>query len=493
MKGQVSKPVQDRILKAVDNKMALHFQEEHWQNLLKKLLPAAKDLGFEDMNGFVRYLELPELPIPELEILASHLTVGETYFWREPQSFKALELNILPKIIRKQRQGEKRIRIWSAGCSSGEEAYSLAIALKRNIPDIKNWNISILATDINSDALHKAQKAVYGSNSFRNAPKWLTENYFIKRKDGKREVIPEIKKMVTIKHLNLADGAFPSILNDTNARDIIFCRNVLMYFSKERAKNTISKLFQCLVDEGILVVSLSELSQELFEQFNCLRLEGTTFYQRISYKQVYPPWFEDQKMSFRNQNLDLPPVNGKLLGSSKQNNARKKTAALDSYKPAASVKKVNSVEVTKKQTDNKSVESAGVEDDPVFRIKKLADQGDLKSAVNACEEAIKTNKVDARLRFLYANILQENGENDKAVESLNVAKYLDPKFILAYYSLANIYFQMGKIRQAKKDYENAISLLKDYKADEMIPESEGLTAGRIREIIQSTIKFRKLS
>lgn len=487
---QVSKPVQDRILKAVDSKTALHFPEERWQNLLQKLIPAAGDLGFDDMNSFVRYLELPELSAPEIEILASHLTVGETYFWREPQSFNALEQNILPKIIKKKRLGEKRIRIWSAGCSSGEEAYSLAILLKRNIPDIKDWNISILATDINSDALNKAEKAVYGQNSFRGAPKWFTDHYFIKRKGEKMEVIPEIKKMVTVKHLNFADGAFPSVLNETNAQDIIFCRNVLMYFSRERAKETVSKLYHCLVDEGILVVSLSELSQEMFTQFDCIRLEGTTFYQRNRFKQPGLSQKEVLKKTLFSPEQEVYPVVGDVL---KKKAERKKTPVLShliSASPEVKEKPQKSIE---KQTNRKHATPSVTEKDLVPKIRKLADRGELNGAIAECEKAITKNKVDARLRFLLANILQENGETDKAVESLNVAKYLDPKFVLAYYSLANIYLQTGKIKQAKKNYENAISLLKSYKPDEVIPESEGLTAGRIKEIIQSTIKFRKLS
>ena len=490
MTEDISQPVMDRIRKAIDHKMALHFPEERWKNLQRRLLPAAKDLGFDDLESLVRSLEMPDLSIPEIEVLASYLTVGETYFWREPQSFAALEQKILPEIIRKREQGEKRIRIWSAGCSSGEEAYSLAIVLKKNIRDIRDWNVSILATDINSEVLRSAKTGVYGRNSFRNAPKWLVANYFKERKDGKWEVVSEIKKMVTIKHLNLAGDVFPSVLNNTNAQDIIFCRNVLMYFRKERAKEIISKLSNCLVDEGFLIVGLSELSQELFSKFDRVCVSDTTLYQKNRVPRINHPEKDRREETTWNPSLAALQDTENGFNTVLFPDGKKEETALTRDRLEQPIGKTEPADTIGKEREPDHHRS-GTEDE-VAQIKMLADQGDLKNAISECEKAILTNKVEPRLRFLLASILQEVGEWDKAVESLNAAKYLDPDFVLAYYSLANIYVQRGNMKQAKKGFENALTLLKNYKPDEIIPEAEGLTAGRIQEIIQSTLKLRQL-
>ena len=167
----------------------------------------------------------------QIEILASYLTIGETYFFREKQTFEILEERILADLIKTRRQNERRLRIWSAGCCTGEEPYSIAMLLSKMLPDLKDWNISILATDINPRFLHKASEGVYSKWSFRDCPQGVKERYFRKAKEDRLEILPDIKKMVTFSYLNLVEDSYPSLSNCTNAMDVIFCRNVLMYFA----------------------------------------------------------------------------------------------------------------------------------------------------------------------------------------------------------------------------------------------------------------------
>ncbi len=161
--------------------------------------------------------------------------------------FEALEDRILPELIRSRSVGNRRLRIWSAGCATGEEPYSIAIALRRALPVPEDWRITILATDINPHILRKASAGVYGEWSFRNAPPWLKGTWFRPKKDGKLEILPEIRKMVSFAYLNLAEDIFPSPVNNTNAMDLIFCRNVLMYFAAERAQEIGESLRGCLL------------------------------------------------------------------------------------------------------------------------------------------------------------------------------------------------------------------------------------------------------
>ena len=138
-----------RVSAVISERMGLYFPEDRWPELAENLKKASQALGFADPDGCVSQLASQELTLRQIEILANHLTVGETYFFREPASFDLLEREILPALIAKRRGLGQTLRFWSAGCCTGEEAYTLAITCLRTLPDIAHWNISILATDIN--------------------------------------------------------------------------------------------------------------------------------------------------------------------------------------------------------------------------------------------------------------------------------------------------------------------------------------------------------
>jgi chemotaxis protein methyltransferase CheR len=141
-----------------------------------------------------------------LQVLASHLTVGETYFFREKKTFEILTASIVPDLIRNRRGCGQRLRIWSAACCTGEEPYSLAILLHQIIPDFTDWHVTILATDINERFLQKAAAGVYGEWSFRESPAGFKERYFHRTADGRHAILPEIKKQVIFVMAPLKDG-----------------------------------------------------------------------------------------------------------------------------------------------------------------------------------------------------------------------------------------------------------------------------------------------
>ena len=287
----VAEKSMDQLAELISNKMGLHFPKERWNDFERGLSAASKEFGFSNMHDCIDRLLSSELSKQQIEMLAGYLTVGETYFFREKKSFEILENQILPGLIDKRKQKEKTIKIWSAGCATGEEPYSIAILLTRIIPDLNDWNITILATDINPHFLKKAKEGCYGQWSFRDAPLWLKEQYFIKTGDNWFELLPSIKKMVQFNYLNLAENTYPSVLNQTNAMDIIFCRNVIMYFSSELIKKTIQKFYQSLVNGGWLIVSPVETSQYLFFSFEALNFGSITLYRKNEEREisVIPP------------------------------------------------------------------------------------------------------------------------------------------------------------------------------------------------------------
>ncbi|TAN49717.1 MAG: protein-glutamate O-methyltransferase CheR, partial [Betaproteobacteria bacterium] len=258
----------------------LHFPPERRADLERGLAAAARELGFTDTESCIRSLLASAFARPQLETLASHLTVGETYFFRERRSFECLEAHVLPALIRSRRAGERRLRIWSAGCATGEEPYSIAMALARAIPDLRDWNVSILATDINSRALRQASLGSYGDWSFRDTPAGIRETYFVKTKDGRYQITERIRSMVTYGYLNLAEDAYPSVEGGTNAMDIVFCRNVLMYFEAAHGRRALEKLGRSLVSGGWLFVNPVEISHMAVPQLSTVNLPGAIVYRK---------------------------------------------------------------------------------------------------------------------------------------------------------------------------------------------------------------------
>jgi chemotaxis protein methyltransferase CheR len=264
----------------VARRMGLHFPRERRDDLQRGLAGAAQEFGFPDAAACADWLLAAPPSESQLQVLASHLTIGETYFFRDPQTLEALARTVLPELIRLRRGREQRLRIWSAGCCSGEEPYTLAILLHEALPDLSDWQVTITATDINPRFLHKAAAGVYGEWSFRNAPAGLKERYFHRTADGRYAIAPRIRKLVDFSHLNLAQDAYPSLATGTNAMDIIFCRNVLMYFTPPQARTVIGNLHHALVEGGWLAVSPSEASQALCPEFTAVNFPGAIFYRK---------------------------------------------------------------------------------------------------------------------------------------------------------------------------------------------------------------------
>ncbi|MBC8018986.1 MAG: protein-glutamate O-methyltransferase CheR, partial [Verrucomicrobia bacterium] len=280
MPRQISDPQLSRLSEYVTGWLGLHFPKKSWRDLERIICHVAPELGFEDTDACIERLVSGQLAKEQEEILADHLTIGETYFFREQKSLDVLENRILPDLIASRRGSEQRLRIWSAGCSTGEEPYSLAILLSRLIPDLREWQITILATDINSRSLGKAVQGVYGDWSFRGVPQWIRQKYFTKTPDGRYELPHAIRRMVTFSILNLAEDSYPSLSTNTNAMDIILCRNVLMYFERQQQQRAIQGFQRSLLEGGWLVVSPCETSPAYSACFETVMFPEAAFYKR---------------------------------------------------------------------------------------------------------------------------------------------------------------------------------------------------------------------
>lgn len=486
-------------------RFGLHFPKKRWRDLERGITGAAGDFGFNDITSCIRWLITAQLTKSQLDTLVCRLTIGETYFFRERKSFDALEAQILPALISSRRGKEKRLRIWSAGCSTGEEAFSIAILLHRLIADLPQWNITILATDVNPASLCKADRGEYSDWSFRGIPRWIKERFFTRNAEGRFEIADTIRKMVTFASLNLADDPFPSLVNNTNAMDIIFCRNVLMYFAPHQAKKVIDNFHHSLLPGGWLVVSPCETSHILFRQFETVGFDEAIFYRKDSRRKpltaVQPceafmgtsaplPILEAASGTIRNPVFNPQPVRPFHAPPIVQPAAKPKVADFDEVLAlyAQGLYTDAAAKLTELLTNGD-----GLANLPPFGnaatllARTLANQGNFTAALEWCEKAVAVNKLDPEIRYLQAIIFQEQGLIDAAVAALKQTLYLDQTFVLAHFALANLFLGSGKIKEAAKQLENAASLLASYGDDDILPGSEGMSARRLGEIIAETM------
>jgi len=229
------------------------------------------------LDNFDQYCELLQRDGGgELKYFTNAITTNLTAFFREPHHFDYLTATLLPELMRK-KAADKRLRIWSAGCSTGEEPYSIAMVLAETIPRLDLWDVRILATDIASDVLATGESGIYSENRIAGLSPGRKKRWFQKGRAGnagKVRVVPELRRLIRFRKLNLVD-----IWPMRGPFDFIFCRNVVIYFDKATQKVLFDR-FACLLGRGSsLFIGHSE---SLFRVSDCFRLIGKSMYSKAA-------------------------------------------------------------------------------------------------------------------------------------------------------------------------------------------------------------------
>lgn len=431
--------------------LGLEFSAARQADLERSLIAVQRDFGFENVEACLDWMQTATLTRPAIEFLAGHFTVGETHFFREPEIFDILAREILPELINRRRGNDRRLRFWSAGCSSGEEAYSLGIILARLLPDVGHWHVTVLGTDINPYALRKAETGIYDDWSFRVAPGWVKDEYFEHINGEDYEIADSVRRIVSFTYLNLAEDSYPALLTNTSAMDLIFCRNVLLYFSRDQAQAVNARFHRCLNEGGYLIGGSAEhfIPQGFAHAYGSARpifRKETSAYPSgaaaaVELDKVAPP---DPHVS--DQLARVPPLEQKPLICPTV---------------AANREKARDLAVT------------------------LANDGRLEEALRHCDEAIGEDKLSPEHHYLRATILVELEEFSKAEDALRKTLYLEPGFILAHIGMANVARRLGRGSQGRKYLENAVQLLAETDPEAAIPGSGGITARHISEMVNS--------
>jgi chemotaxis protein methyltransferase CheR len=219
----------------------------------------------------------------ELRQLLNEITIGETCLFRSQPQLDALRKVILPEIAAdKAKQAGKRLRIWSAGCSTGEEPYTLAMnMLEESERLLKGWTVEILATDLNDRSVETAKAGIYGDYALRSTTDYFKRKYFSTVDEKKLQVRPEVKKLITFSRLNLQDDSKVLFMK---GMDLVFCCNVLIYFDGASKTKVINHFFNNLNFGGYFFLGTSESLMKLNDQFHLVHFPGTIAYWKPSLK-----------------------------------------------------------------------------------------------------------------------------------------------------------------------------------------------------------------
>lgn len=266
-------------IRLITKHTGLEIRERDKATLSEKIVLRMKAIRIKIPELYYQFLEnsTPESH-EEWQKLVILLTNIESYFFRDKELFALLRHHLLPELIERKRTN-KTIRICSAGCSSGEEPYSLAILLKELIPDIDQWNVMILGIDINTVALQKAQSGIYTPWSFRQVEEEIKQRYF-KQINNQYHLVPVIKQMVNFQPINLVKDSYPRFNSELREIDLILCRNVFIYFESSAITRVIEKFYHLLQPLGYLITGHAELYSQNLSQFQTKVFPEALVYQR---------------------------------------------------------------------------------------------------------------------------------------------------------------------------------------------------------------------
>lgn len=445
----------------------IFIDEPKRDSLRRALLARTTSMNLSGYSDYYKFLKYNPRGEEEFKELLNLITIGETYFFRDAKHFNTLRKHVLLEITkRKQSQGNRNIRIWSAGCSTGEEPYSIAITLLENLQPIQLWDVEIFASDVSTSALQKAQEAEYTKWSLRSTNRSYIEKYFI-QEDKKFILKDEIKKMVKFEYFNLIKEPFPlSKMGDY--WDVIFCKNVTIYFKLESTKRVISNFYNSLQKEGYLFIGASESLYHISNEFKLLEIEGNFIYQK--------PVEKDVKEQLRKPKIVIEKIEPPT-------NLRKKPKKVDEFK-----KELKEIKQKAKipSTDEKIQElyknaqyyfEGDMFEKALFELMKIieftdehpetflmladiyANKEQFDEAERECRKALQLNSLLSPAHFLLGIIFNKKGKEEEAINEFKKTIYLDPNFPLAHLNLANIYYKNKEYQKATTQYKVTIDVL----------------------------------
>ena len=477
----------------------LYFEDDKYPRVAAILVSRMAELDIASFSEYHRMLVSGPGGKVELTNLAERLTVGETHFSRNKDQWRALGACVLPWIAEQNAAGgQRRIRIWSAGCSTGEEAYNASMVIRESLPDAAEWNIEIIATDISPAAIAKARRAIYTANSFRGVPENIIKEYFDPVENGRYRLHDDIRRTVSFQELNLLDRAAMERMRDF---DVIFCRNVLIYFDSAGIQQVLADFHRSLRSGGYLFLGHSESLHGKVPGFACLHVCDTFIYKIVPLAGNRPekthatrplenisehgqvkevtkaatfglPASADDNIQSAGHTTDVRPVHPT------QPDQRHDQDARDMQPPPSSVRKEPAAPTVRSLRDQgikqllaeqypeaKHTFEQIIEQQPndvsslLYLALAIAESGGNESALKLCDRVLQLQPMCAEAYCVKALVYEELGNDATALAELDKAVYLDDGFAIAHFRMAGLHDRAGRGNDAMRQYANTLKTL----------------------------------
>lgn len=458
----------------------------HDESKLEELSDLLRQRAAQAGEGVDLYLDrlvsLPERD-PEMRALVAKITVGETFFFRYGDHFRAFANAVLPAIA---ARGQRRLHILSAGCSSGEEPYSLAMVVRDTLADWQSWDIYIHAVDVNPEAIERARRGVYLDWSLRATPDVVKQGRF-KAQGRSFALDPDVLSMVTFEERNLVTS--DPIFWRTGVWDVVFCRNVLMYFSADVARGVLGRIHRALAPGGFLFLGHAETLRGVSDGFHLCHTHDTFYYRRrdASEKAIV---FTDGMIEHAPQVTPPPPeVDGATswIDAIHRASAAAVAASPPSHRETAEAPRVEPPTVARADLD-RVFETMGEErfadaldqlhalpgatgGDPdalLLRAVLLANAHRVDEAAIVASELLDLDPMHAGAHYVLALCREHHGDDAGAIEHDQRAIYLDPTFAIPRLHLGLLAKRIGDRTLSRQELGHALLLLQREEASRIL-------------------------
>lgn len=463
----------------------LHFSPRNQRLLERGVLQRMSSLHLHDPAQYHDYLVAADQNYDELNKLLGLLTVGETSFFRYRSHHDALVQVVFPELIRKAT-APRRLRIWSAGCSTGEEPYSVAMMLLRHFPQVADWDVQILATDINKRALRHAREGVYGVRALRQTDATYRQLFF-KETANHFQLEDRVRRLVRFRYLNLQVDPFPSAATGTTDLDLVLCRNVLIYFELETIREIVDRFRQCLKPKGYLFMGHSETMQNVSDRFQRQHQQGAFYYQLKEPVTAARPTLAAPSPAPISPPRPVSPV-------SKPAPAPAPAPVVPEPSLPAPPNPQRLYEQAMDAFDHESYAEAERLFDEILQhepehSRALVGKGLIQANRGAYDEArqfgaraIRFDDLCPEAYLLRGLILDMEGQLQRALVEYQKVLWLEADFIMAHYLLAKIHARLQQPEAMLRALRNTIRSLERFPAAGCVPFSGGLTRAVFLEV-----------
>lgn len=493
-----------QIYQVVKAKTGLVFSEDKQIDVKDAVQKTIDKFKFPNLDAFLEKITYATITTPEFIFFVEQLTINETYFFRH---FNTIEQHVLPELVRSKKN--KKLRIWSAGCSSGEEPYTIAMVLNELIPDLDAWEIRIKATDIDTQVLNIARNGIYKNWSMRQIRDYFKHTYFKQISPMRYEVDSRLRRLIQFEQHNLLINDYPSSLNQTDNLDLVICRNVTIYFDTQDTIKIIERFYKCLRDGGYLIVGHSEPSPFIYDRFNHQIIGDMVVYQKNESEAVKPrPTFisldsdtstqRAQPKTPKKRELNLRHID---LNKSTPSATPVERRGREEVKPVLSSIELELIQenfvdacklfeshqyddARKLLSNNLMRDSTHIESNYLMAL-IYANLHDFSSATPHLLTVIQHDSLHEESYYLLALMQREERKYDTAIENLKKALYINPDFILVYYELIVNYVLLEQRTQAEDEYRRLKDVLKDRNDDEDVGIIDNLKIRNVKDLVCS--------